>query len=198
MATPALETPRLILRPLQLSDAAEIQPLFAQWEVVRQLNARVPWPFPANGVETYYRDDALPAIERGDEWHWMLRLKDDPEAQTKIKIIGSICLVREGNNNRGFWIAREWQGRGLMTEAAKEVTRFWFEDLNQPVLRIKKARDNAASRAISLRQGMRCIEQIESDFVSGRLPTEIWELTAEEWRSIDCPMPRENARKGDR
>ena len=182
MATPALETPRLILRPLQLSDAAEIQPLFAQWEVVRQLNARVPWPFPANGVETYYRDDALPAIERGDEWHWMLRLKEDPEA----KIIGSICLVLPGPVNRGFWIAREWQCRVLMTEAAKEVTRFWFEDLNQPVLRIKKARDNVASRAISLRQGMRCIEQTEDNYVSGRLPTEIWELTAEEWRARNC------------
>ena len=175
-----LETPRLKLHPLQLADAAEVQPLFAQWEIVKQLNARVPWPFPENGVEFYYSTDALPAIARGDEWHWMLRLKDDP-AQ---KIIGSICLVRGSNTNRGFWLAREWQGRGLMTEAAIEVTRFWFEDLNQPVLRIKKARDNAASRAISLRQGMRCVEQTEDNYVSGRLPTEIWELTAEQWRSF--------------
>ena len=77
----------------------------------------------------------------------------------------------------------------ILTEAAIEVTRFWFEDLNQPVLRIKKARDNAASRAISLRQGMRCVGQTESDYVSGRLPTEIWELTAEQWRSLN-PLPR--------
>ena len=181
MATPVLETPRLILRPLALADAAEVQPLFAHWEIVKQLNVRVPWPFPANGVETYYRDDALPAIQRGDEWHWTLRLKDDPAA----KIIGSIALARQGNNNRGFWIAREWQGQGLMTEAAKEVTRFWFEDLNQPILRIKKARDNAASRAISLRQGMRCVAQTEDDYVSGHLPTEHWELTAEDWRKLN-------------
>jgi [ribosomal protein S5]-alanine N-acetyltransferase len=176
---PTLTTPRLILRPLALADAAEVQPLFAQWEIVKQLNARVPWPFPENGVEFYYRNDALPAIARGDEWHWTLRLKDDP-AQ---KIIGSISLVLRGETNRGFWLARDWQGRGLMTEAAIEVTRFWFEDLNQPVLRIKKARDNAASRAISLRQGMRCIAKTEDNYVSGRLPTEIWELTAEQWRS---------------
>jgi ribosomal-protein-alanine N-acetyltransferase len=176
--TPLLETQRLILRPLALADAAEVQPLFAQWEIVKQLNARVPWPFPEDGVQSYYRDDAVPAIEREKEWHWMLRLKDDPEQ----KIIGSICLVLNGGNNRGFWIAQQWQGRGLMTEAAEAVTRFWFEELNQPVLRIKKARDNAASRAISLRQGMRCISETEDDFVSGRLPTEIWELTAEQWR----------------
>jgi len=172
------------LRPLELPDAAEVQPLFAQWEIVKQLNARVPWPFPEDGVHIYYRNDAIPAIERGAELHWMLRLKDDP-AQ---KVIGSICLVLEGNNNRGFWIAQPWQRRGLMTEAAAAVTRFWFEELNQPVLRIKKARDNKASRAISLRQGMRCIAEAEDDFVSGRLPTEIWELTAEEWRKRNPPL----------
>jgi ribosomal-protein-alanine N-acetyltransferase len=177
---PVLQTPRLFLRPLELGDAIQVQPLFSKWEIVKLLNAKVPWPFPDDGVHTFYRDTALPAIERGDEWHWMLRLKDDPEQ----KVIGSICLVRDGDNNRGFWIAREWQGRGLMTEAATEVTRFWFEDLQQPILRIKKARDNAASRAISLRQGMRCTAETEDDYVSGRLPSERWELTAEMWREM--------------
>lgn len=179
MDRPVLQTPRLSLRPLQLADAIQVQPLFAQWEIVKQLNAKVPWPFPADGVHTFYSDIALPAIERGDEFHWMLRHKEDPEQ----RIIGSISLILHGDNHRGFWIARDWQGRGLMTEAAAEVTRFWFEDLKQPVLRIKKARDNAASRAISLRQGMRCIGITEDDYVSGRLPTELWELTAEEWRA---------------
>jgi [ribosomal protein S5]-alanine N-acetyltransferase len=180
MDRPVLQTPRLSLRPLQLADAIQVQPLFAQWEIVRQLNAKVPWPFPDDGVHTFYRDIALPAVERGDEFHWMLRLKEDPEQ----KIIGSISLILHGDNHRGFWIARDWQGRGLMTEAAAEVTRFWFEDLNQPVLHIKKARDNAASRAISLRQGMRCIGITEDGYVSGRLPTELWELTAEDWRKM--------------
>jgi ribosomal-protein-alanine N-acetyltransferase len=177
LATPVLETRRLTLHPLQLSDAAQVQPLFANWEIVKQLNSRVPWPFPEDGVHVFYRDNALPAIERGEEWHWTLRLKDDPDR----KVIGSISLVRNGDNNRGFWLAQQCQGRGLMTEAAAEVTRFWFEDLQQPILRIKKARDNAPSRAISLRQGMRCVGETEDDYVSGRLPTERWELTAEEW-----------------
>jgi RimJ/RimL family protein N-acetyltransferase len=178
--TPTLETPRLFLRPLQLADAEEVQPLFAQWEIVRHLNARVPWPFPHDGVRTFYRDSALPAIERGDEWHWILTLKDDPGR----KIIGSICLVLPGSVNRGFWIGLPWQGQGLMTEAVNAVNRFWFEELNQPILRTKKACENAASRAISVREGMRCVDKTEDDYVSGRLPTEVWELTSEEWRKI--------------
>ena len=167
---------------MRLEDASEVQPLFARWEIVKQLNARVPWPFPDDGVLAFYRDAALPAIERGDEWHWMLCLKDDAAE----RIVGSICLVRGGKINRGFWIAEEWQGHGLMTEAAAAVTRFWFEELNQPILCVKKAKDNAASRAISVREGMRCLGETEDDYVCGRLQTEIWELTAEEWRRRNC------------
>jgi ribosomal-protein-alanine N-acetyltransferase len=180
MATPVLGTPRLLLAPLQLADADEVQPLFANWEIVRHLNARVPWPFPPDGVRTYYLESALPAIERGEQFHWMLRLKGDPAK----KIIGSICLVLPGPVNRGFWLALPWQGQGLMTEAADAVNRFWFEELKQPVLYTKKACENTASRAISVCGGMRCIAQTEDDYVSGRLPTEIWELTAEDWRRI--------------
>jgi len=92
--------------------------------------------------------------------------------------------VLDGDNNRGFWIAQQWQSRGLMTEAAAAVTRFWIEELQQPILRVKKARDNAASRAISLREGLQCVGETEGDYVSGRLPTEIWELRAEDWRRL--------------
>jgi RimJ/RimL family protein N-acetyltransferase len=183
LETPTLETPRLILRPLQLADAEEVQPLFAQWEIVRHLNARVPWPFPPDGARTFYLESALPAIERGEQWHWMLTLKNDP----RRKIIGSICLVLPGPVNRGFWIALPWQRQGLMTEAVGAVNRFWFEELKQPVLHTKKACENAASRAISVREGMHCVDKTEDDYVSGRLPTEHWELTVEDWRNRNPP-----------
>ena len=47
---PQLETRRLILRPLQLEDAEQVQALFPQWEIVRYLTARVPWPYPEDGA----------------------------------------------------------------------------------------------------------------------------------------------------
>jgi ribosomal-protein-alanine N-acetyltransferase len=65
-----LHTDRLALRPLQLFDAPQTQRLFPQWEIVKYLNSIVPWPYPADGAITYYRDVVLPAVERGDEWHW--------------------------------------------------------------------------------------------------------------------------------
>jgi [ribosomal protein S5]-alanine N-acetyltransferase len=175
---PALETTRLLLRPVELADADQIQATFPRWEIVKLLNNKVPWPYPPDGAYTFLRDIALPAIERGDEWIWTIRRKEDPGA-----IVGMISLTRTENENRGFWIVPEWQGRGLMTEACDAVTDFWFEILKFPVLRAPKAIANEGSRSISEKQGMRIVSTGESEYVSGRLPSEIWEITAEEWRA---------------
>jgi RimJ/RimL family protein N-acetyltransferase len=176
--TPALETPRLLLRPLEFADAEQIQILFPQWEIVRYLAAQVPWPYPADGTLHFIRDLALPAVERGEAWHWTLRLKSDPG-----QIIGSIDLRKKENDNRGFWLGLAWQRQGFMSEACDAVTDFWFKALGFDVLRAPKAVGNAASRRISEKQGMRLIATEDRDYVSGRFPSEIWEITAEEWRA---------------
>lgn len=176
--TPELETSRLLLRPLQLSDAEQVQLLFPQWEIVRYLNRSVPWPYPADGVQTFYRDIVLPAVARGDAWHWTLRLKPNPD-----RIVGSIALRRQEEEHRGFWIAPPWQGQGLMSEACEIVTDYWFNSLKFTLLRVPKAAANLASRRISEKQGMRLVAIEERDYVSGRLLTEIWEITAEEWHA---------------
>ena len=178
MSTPTLETARLLLRPLAIEDADQVQALFPHWDVVRYLNAIVPWPYPPDGASTFYRNVALPAIERGDEWTWTLRLKSDSD-----RIIGSISLKRSDEENRGFWLGLPWHGQGLMTEAADAVTDFWFDVLKFPVLRVPKAAVNAASRRISEKQGMRLVATVERDYVSGRFPADIWEITADEWRA---------------
>ena len=43
-------TERLILRPLEVADATQIQELFPHWEIVRFLMNRVPWPYPPDGA----------------------------------------------------------------------------------------------------------------------------------------------------
>ena len=173
---PLLETARLLLKPVELADAEQVQRLFAQWEIVRYLNAVVPWPYPADGALTYIRDTALPAIAKGELWYWTIRRKAAP-----AEIVGAINLSSKEEENRGFWLDPRWQRQGLMLEASYAVTDYWFEVLRKPVLRAPKAVRNEASRQISLKQGMRIVSRDERDYVSGRLPSETWEITAEEW-----------------
>jgi ribosomal-protein-alanine N-acetyltransferase len=175
MTVPCLETPRLVLRPLELADADETQIWFPHWDVVKHLNSRIPWPYPPDGARQFYQQVELPAMARGDHWTWSIRLKGD-----RHRLIGSISLMK-GDENRGFWLGLPWHGQGLMTEASDAVTDFWFNTLRYPVLRVPKAIANAASRRISEKQGMRVVATVERDYVCGRLPAEIWEITAEEW-----------------
>lgn len=70
-----------------------------------------------------------------------------------------------------------------MTEACIWANNFWFTRLRQPVMRVPKAVANQASRRLSQRMGMHLARIEDRDFVSGRLPCEIWEITAAEWRA---------------
>src|SRR5216684_3740243 len=112
--TPTLETPRLLLRPLDLADAAQVPLLFPHWEIVRHLAAQVPWPYPPDGAYRYIRDMALPSIERGETWQWTLRLKSSPD-----QIIGSIDLPTKENDNRGLWLGLPWQRPAMINETCE-------------------------------------------------------------------------------
>jgi len=173
---PQLETRRLILRPLQLGDAEQAQRIFPHWEIVQYMHAsRIPWPYPEDGSLTYYRDLALPATARGDEWHWSIRLRSDPD-----RLIGSISLRKAENANRGFWLGLPWHSQGLMCEAADAVTDYWFNVLGFPELRVAKAVQNISSRRISESSAMRIVGTEDRDYVGGRFATEIWAIAAEE------------------
>ena len=89
---------------------------------------------------------------------------------------------KDGYATRGFWLGLPWQRRGLMTEAAVAVNDYCFDVLGFRALRAPKAVMNISSRRISEKTGMRVIGTEEGDYVSGRFLTEIWEITADEWR----------------
>jgi [ribosomal protein S5]-alanine N-acetyltransferase len=126
----------------------------------------------------FLKDVALPAMHRGEQWHWTLRLKSAPE-----RLIGAISLMKGEDENRGFWLGLPWQGQGLMTEATEVVTEYWFNVLKFKILRAPKAIANKPSRRISKKSGMRVIATEQREYVGGKFLAEIWEITAEEWNA---------------
>ena len=176
--TPTLETERLILRPLRLDDAPAIQREFGHWEIVRHLHAGIPWPYPADGAETNARE-CLAARERGEQVFWVLTLKGgDDEAIGQIDLRPEIVGARD---MRGFWLARAFWGRGLMTEAAERVTAYAFEDLGWPYLYLTNAAANEGSHRIKEKQGAELIDVTPADYVSGPGARETWILRREAW-----------------
>ncbi|MFZ1107823.1 MAG: GNAT family N-acetyltransferase [Rhodomicrobium sp.] len=175
---PALETNRLTLTPLSLDDAPATQKYFPHWEIVRYLSAKVPWPYPDDGAVRFIKNVAIPAMERGEQWLWAIRLKEGPAHQ-----IGCINLGVARDENRGFWLGLPWHNRRIMSESCEAVTEFWFSVLKRDKLRVAKAADNIASRRISEREGGRIVERVERNYVIGKVTAEIWELTFENWQA---------------
>ncbi len=178
-------TRRLLLKPLELADADRIQELFPHWEIVRFLVNHVPWPYPPDGALKFLRDSALLDAESDRAWHWSIRLDTEPS-----QMIGSISLMKGDSDNRGFWLGLPWRGRGYMSEACVWANDFWFDTLGFSVLRVPKAAANVASRRISEKQGMRVVSSGEKDYVSGRLPYEVWQITADEWHAWKARAPQ--------
>jgi ribosomal-protein-alanine N-acetyltransferase len=176
--TPVLESERLVLRPIQAEDAPVIQRRFPHWDVVKHLNARVPWPYPADGAAANMVE-TLSEMARGEKFQWAITLKDGDG-----ELIGRISLWPDDGKSRemrGFWLAQDYWGRGIMTEAAERVTEYAFLGLGWPQLWLRSGVENAASHRIKEKQGARIVGREPAAFVSGPGETTVWLLTREDW-----------------
>ena len=177
--TPSLETERLRLEAAALRDVPAIQRCFPRWEIVQHLTAKVTWPYPPDGAESFVRA-ALSAMEAGRKSVWGLWLKDGPN-----ELIGLIELRPPDpvtRDSRGFWLDPEFQRLGLMTEAANRVVDYAFDELGWPLLWLGNAKSNVASARVKERQGAVLIDEVPFAFVSGEELRQVWLLKAEDWR----------------
>ena len=173
-----LETARLRLRPLRLSDAPRIQALFPQWEIVQYMASAIPWPYPENGAQQFL-ESVLPKNEAEAQYDWAITLRSDESDQ----LIGLISLYpNSAQDSRGFWLGEAYQRQGYMKEAVVAVNDFAFDTLKMPALMLNNAEPNCASHRIKEISGASIIA-IEEDtpFVGGRFRKIRWRLTREQW-----------------
>ncbi len=140
------------LRLLEESDADE---LFAVIDANReQLATWMPWARRDRAPE-----DTLPFIRATRR-----QIADNDGLQTTIvdpggAIVGMVGMHRvdwaNGRTSVGYWLARDAQGRGVMTEAVRAYVDYAFATLGLHRVVIEAAVENARSRAIPERLGFR-------------------------------------------
>ena len=177
MKIPVFETKRLFLRGVRLEDAASYEKNFVDYKVVQHLSHKVPWPYPKGGVKEFLQKEVLP--NQGlTRWFWVFFLKENRD-----EVIGSIELLKNAQpGNRGFWLARQYWGKGFMTEAIAPVTDYAFEHIKFEKLIFAHAVGNDRSRRIKEKTGALYVgKQLEKFVNPNYKEVELWELTKQAW-----------------
>lgn len=170
--TPILETKRLILRPITIEDAPAYQRHFNNWNVIQHMGS-VPWPYPDDGALGFIETSMLPRMDRGEAHIWAITLKGTDE------LIGVMEFRTQANEDghRGFWLAEQYWGQGLMSEAVAVVNDFVFDVLGYEELIETNAENNAASRALKKIGQAQLIEKIKKTTSDGRkCVSEVWRI----------------------
>lgn len=178
---PTLETNRLILRPVEISDAPRYQALFANFEVIEFLDGTViPWPYPENGAEEWIKI-VTGKMDESAEVLWVLVPKEGGG------MIGALHLNPSGQfDHRGFWLGREYWGQGFMSEAVFASQDYCFDVLGMPELLLSNAEPNAGSARLKEKSGAEFLGFTEEKYFAGggTYRSMKWRLSAEAWRSV--------------
>lgn len=182
-----LKTPRLELRPLGLEDVDALWPYVSDPELPKHMT----WEAHRDPSETAQFVSAMEeARERGTSYVWSLRR--DGALCGLIGLHGVVRTVlawRQDRAELGYWCGPPFQGRGLVTEAAREVLRFAFEELGLHKVTVGCLVENAASRRVIEKLGFRLVgEQRDHAFRFGRWWNHLaYELLVDEWRREPAP-----------
>lgn len=147
---PLIGTPRLVLRPFDLTDAPLVQRLAGAKEVANA-TALIPHPYPDGVAEQWIATHAA-------EWTAHRGLSLAVTLKPTGELIGAIGLTFAEAHARaelGYWIGLPFWRHGFATEAASALTDFGFRAIGLNRVQAHHYASNPASGRVLLKVGMR-------------------------------------------
>lgn len=151
IGTQNLETKRLMLRRLKINDYKEA---FKNWYGDKDVAEKSLWHVHKDEEETkelfaLWSDE----YERVNTFRWIIELKETKELiglidsqQSRFETYGAFEV--------GFCLTKKYWNNNYMTEALKEVIRFFIEEVEVNVVYAECLSDNIASKRVMEKAGM--------------------------------------------
>jgi [ribosomal protein S5]-alanine N-acetyltransferase len=146
---PILQTSRLLLRPFTLADAPDVAHLAGAQEIA-STTLNIPHPYELSMAEEWIGRRSA-GLEQETHVGYALTLLESGEL---IGGIGMSPTLEHRRAELGYWIAVPYWGQGLCTEAAAEMLRFGFEDLDLHRIMARHIERNPASGRVMQKLGM--------------------------------------------
>ena len=141
--SPEIEGKRIVLRKLKLSHANDMYQNIRNKAIARWTT--IPQPYPADGAVKHIRQQQRLWRER-KSFAFAVILKETG------KLIGGIGLIRVDFKHQcaelGYWLAKRYWNRGLMTEAIPLILQFGFKELKLYRIYAMKYQANVASARV--------------------------------------------------
>ncbi|MGO3132578.1 MAG: GNAT family N-acetyltransferase [Alcaligenes sp.] len=177
-----LQTERLILRPWQDTDAADLYE-YAKDERVGPIAG---WPVHTSveeSAEIIHTVFNMPEV-------YAVVLKENGRAVGCVGILrgeNSNFKISEEEGEVGYWIGVPYWGQGLIPEAVREVMRHAFETMQLKALWCGYFANNAQSQIAQSKCGFRhhhTEENKYNPFLQDYRTEHISRITAEQWRAL--------------
>lgn len=151
MPQSSLKTARLLLRPFEMADADRVQELAGHPDIAAT-TANVPHPY-LDGMAQNWIKSHKELYRQGTDVKFAIVLAQTGELVGCIDLFG--ISKHHGRAEMGYWIGRPYWGRGICTEAARELIRFGFEELGLNRIFAQHMSINPASGRVMLNAGMK-------------------------------------------
>ena len=128
------------IRKWELSDARELAASLSNPKVQNNLRDGLPYPYTERDGASYI--SAMLSADENEAFAFAVTADS--------KVVGSIGVFRQTNIHRqtaelGYYIAEEYWGRGIMTEAVKQICEYVFDKSDMLRIFAEPFADNAAS-----------------------------------------------------
>lgn len=156
-----IETERLLLRRLRLSDAPLVQTLAGEWDVAKT-TATIPHPYEDGVAEAWIEHEGA---AWGEGQSYVFAVLCDG------KFIGVSGLLHcdDTSGELAYWIGKPYWGQGFATEAAQAVVQFGTFEKGLRALQARCLKDNPASARVIEKAGFRLLEEVLEPRRSGRV-----------------------------
>ena len=139
------------LREWRLSDADSLVAILNNKKILENLRDGIPYPYTENDGKEFI--SAMLAADRNSTFAFAIEIDG--------KAVGSIGIFRQNNIHfktaeLGYYLAQEYWGKGIMTEAVIKACKYVFE--NSDIIRIyaEPFAHNIASCRVLEKAGFRC------------------------------------------
>ena len=178
MTTPLAETEllteRLILRPYQIGDAADVElacndPLTRRW-------IPLPDPYDAAVARDWVTDQSHRLAAAGTGVNFAVLTRDGG------RLIGGFGLHgiddRDRQGEIGYWVAPWARGQGYAAESVRRIAQYAFDELRLGRIEVRVQPANAASHRVAAKAGCTYegLHTSASTFGDGRIDLAVWRL----------------------